>query len=470
MFIGREREIKLLKDITDNPKAKVAIIYGRRRIGKSSLIQKTLENKQALYFEGIENQSKKNQINNFITQFKRQTGINKWHEPINTWSEAFLLLENVLKNNPACIVLDEFQWMANYRVDIVSELKMVWDLYLSKIQGVSLILCGSIASFMKGKVIKSSAFYGRCDQVIHLQEFDLKQTCIFLKDKGSHEIIDAQMYLGGIPKYLELIKEEPSVQIGIDKLSFSPNGYFYDEFDRIFVSHFGKTSDYYKIVTLLSKYPYGLVRKQIIEKTKTATGGQITLILENLQSAGMIASNYPVDKKDGSKLKKYYLIDPYLRFYFAFIKDNKKKISEGFLEGYFSKVKQSNKFNTFKGRAFEYLCIAHAKQIADILGFGAIEYNFGPYYRSSEDFENGVQIDMLYDRADNILTLIEAKYTSGIISTNIIPQIEKKINHIKKKFPKKTVQPVLIVEGEVSDKLKNALYFYKIIKASSLLN
>jgi AAA+ ATPase superfamily predicted ATPase len=173
-FVGRRSEIQTLRTMLDTQTPGIAVIYGRRRIGKSALIRKALEGRPAVYFEGLEGQGKQKQIRNFLLQLDRQISIDV--KKVSTWSEAFLLLLPALRAQPACIVLDEFQWIANYGSEIVAELKMVWDQYFCHIPGVSMILCGSIASYMTTKVIRSKALYGRTDHVLNLREFRLDET------------------------------------------------------------------------------------------------------------------------------------------------------------------------------------------------------------------------------------------------------------------------------------------------------
>lgn len=302
-FIGRENELKALSDLKSKSNA-IAVIYGRRRIGKSFLIQEFLKESKALYFEGLEGQSKKQQLKNFILQLNHQT--NNKFPPVKSWSEAFLFLGKVLKNDSAWIVLDEFQWMANYGSEIVSELKMVWDQYLSRIPKVSLILCGSIASFMTSQVVKSKSMYGRTDKIIHLKEFSLSESRKMLPSYRINELLDAQMIFGGIPKYLELIQGFPSLYTAIDELALRQNGYFVDEFDRIFVSHFERNENYIKIITLLAQHLYGLFRKDIINKSGIDAGGGLSKQLDNLESAGFISIVYPIDKSKNTRILKYY--------------------------------------------------------------------------------------------------------------------------------------------------------------------
>ncbi len=464
-FIGREKELKSLSDLKSKSNT-ITVIYGRRRIGKSFLIRKFLKESKVLYFEGLEGQSKKQQLKNFILQLNHQTNNN--FVPAKSWSEVFLSLEKVLKNNPAWIVFDEFQWMANYRSEIVSELKMVWDQYLSRIPNVSLILCGSIASFMTTQVVKSKSMYGRTDKIIHLKEFSLSESRKMLPSYGIHELLDAQMMLGGIPKYLELIQGFPSLYAAIDELGLRQNGYFVDEFDRIFVSHFGRNEDYKKIITLLAKHPYGLFRKDIIKKSGIDAGGGLSKQLDNLESAGFISIVHPIDKSTNTRILKYYLSDAYLNFYYSFIKPNINQINNGPSQN-FSTLIQQGFFYNWKGRAFENLCQQHSLKIAKILGFSGINYRVGPYFRAQKGKNPGIQIDLIFDRDDYVLTLCEMKTSRSVIGTDVIEEIELKRETLQKIYPRHTIQSVLIYDGKISKNLMNSPYIYRRIDVTELI-
>ncbi|MDA1016914.1 MAG: hypothetical protein O3A00_20955 [Planctomycetota bacterium] len=114
------------------------------------------------------------------------------------------------------MVLDEFQWLANEQSNVVADLKLVWDVYISRLPaGIVLFLSGSIASFMLDKVLHSSAFYGRIDTVLHLEPFSLSDTQTFLHRRGHSEVLEAAMLFGRIPKYLELADNAPLKRNGI---------------------------------------------------------------------------------------------------------------------------------------------------------------------------------------------------------------------------------------------------------------
>ncbi|MBT4089010.1 MAG: hypothetical protein HOE30_11010 [Deltaproteobacteria bacterium] len=469
MFVGRERELQKMDGIIRADRATIGVIYGRRRIGKSELIKKAFEKKRMLIFEGLENRPKRAQIDAFIIQLTYQTGHEVKKSNVKSWREAFMILYDYLKDNPAHLAFDEFQWMANYRHEIVADLKMVWDLYLSKIKGITLILCGSIASFMIKKVLKSKALYGRTDLEIHLKGFLLPETAEMLKNKGSIEVIEAQMMLGGVPKYLNLVMDQPSVHHAVGELAFTETGYLKGEYERIFTSHFGKRPEYERTINYLSKHPYGVFRKQVSEEIDVVPGGGLTEILNNLESAGFISSETPFHKSSNSRLLKYRLSDAYLRFYFAFIKPNLRKIESGIPKNMFGQINQTGLYFTWMGRAFEYLCMDHVSKISEILGFSGIEFTFGPFYESQTRETAGIQVDIVFDRKDNVITLIEAKYSRNPIGLSIIQEVERKVEVLKQKFKRKTIQRVLISQSEPTKELLASGYFYRFITPDELL-
>jgi AAA+ ATPase superfamily predicted ATPase len=467
-FIGRTREIKQLQQVISKSLSTITVVYGRRRVGKSALIRKALENRKAYFFEGLENQSKSHQILNFLSQLSFQTKKESPKILPKNWRDAFKELLGVCAKESIVIVFDEFQWMANYRSDIVSDLKMFWEQYLSRLGSVHLILCGSIASFMIKKVLRSKALFGRTDLEIHLKPFSVSETKKILCEHSGAEVLESHLLVGGIPKYLELLKQKTSIHVAIQELSFTPNGYFTEEYNRIFVSHFGENHDFKKIIESLAHHPYGLNRTQISKIAKIELGGGLTNQLYDLEMAGFIQSYQPFNKNKNSKQILYCLKDAYMRFYFSFIKPELKKIA-GDINDIFYRITQTSAYLSWLGQAFEYLCMDHAKKISSILGFSGIDYTYGPYFEAGNKNKKGIQIDLLFDRADHVLNVCEIKYTGKKPGKEIIAETEKKIELIESKT-KKTIQKILITKTEPSQDLLRSGYFYKIIQAEELLS
>jgi uncharacterized protein len=467
MFVGRNEEVDALRFAIEAREARVALIYGRRRIGKTALIRKAIGKQPALFIEGLENRSTQTQIASFLDQASRQ--LRKNLPQATTWQAALMALSEALEKRPMVIVLDEFQWLANYRSELVSTLKMVWENYLGRKPGRTLILCGSIASFMTTKVLKSSAFYGRVDLTIHLQGFRLAETARMLPKRGFGEILDAQCLTGGVPKYLELLADAPSIALGMEKHAFRADGYFVEEYERIFVSHFGAGGDFQRIIRALADSPYGLGRRELAAKTGIAEGGTFSQHLNDLGAAGFISSQRPFDKGHETRLLRYHLSDPWISFYHAFMRTRLKQIREGGKRDLFTTLRQTGAFRSWMGRAFELVCMRHSDQIARLIGFEAISYDVGPWFRAPRKGSTGVQIDLAYDRDDKVITLCEMKRQTAPLSRAVITEVERKAELLRQEYPRRTIQPVLVVDGPISKEIEASGYFYRVIQADELL-
>jgi hypothetical protein len=358
--------------------------------------------------------------------------------------------------------------MANYRRDLVSDLKMIWEQNLSKIPGAKLILCGSVASFMTTRVVRSSALYGRIDLELHLKGFFLDEARELLRGKGLDEVIEASLYFAGVPKYLDLIRPYASVLLGVEEMAFRENGYFVEEYERIFSSHFGRNTDFRKIIEALAAHPQGLFRKAVAERAGVDEGGTLSEHLADLESAGFISSVTPVDKGEKSRLIKYMLSDAYMRFYHAFIRPNLRKIRSGAQRDLFTRLTQTGRFHAWRGQAFEHLCLAHTRRIAEILGFSGIDFSVGPYFRAPAKGKDGLQIDLLFSRADNVISLCEMKCSVAPVGIGITEEVERKVELLRAEFPSKTIQRVLVIHGRPSRELSQSGYFYRIIKVAEL--
>ena len=354
--------------------------------------------------------------------------------------------------------------------ELISALKMVWENYLSRVPGRTLILCGSIASFMTTKVLRGSAFHGRVDTVVHLQGFRLAETAALLKGRGFSEVLDAQSFTGGVPKYLELLAAAPSVQLGMEREAFTANGYFVDEYQRIFVSHFGKNAEYERLVRALARTPYGLLRKELAAAAKVEEGGMLSQRLYDLEAAGFITSHRPFDKAADSRLIRYLLSDPWMSFYYAFLRPKLKQIQTGGRADLFAALRQSGAFRSWMGRAFELVCIRHTAQLAAALGFAGVDYEAGPWFRAPRRQLPGVQIDLAFARADHVITLCEMKRQTAPVGKAVLPEVERKAAILQAEYPRHTIQRVLVSDGPVSREVERSGYFFRILTAFELMD
>ncbi|MFC1586317.1 hypothetical protein ACFL5V_12285, partial [Fibrobacterota bacterium] len=191
--------------------------------------------------------------------------------------------------------------------------------------------------------------------------------------------------------------------------------------------------------------------------------------LLNLEVAGFISSQTPFHKKQTSKHRRYFIHDAFLRFYFSFIRPNLDDINKRINLQRYDQIWSTPGMRNWMGRSFEHLCLQHAELIAVKLQFSGINYTCGPLYKAPQSDSRGYQIDLVFSRADNVLTLCEMKYTASPVGKKVIEETERKAELLRNQFPRKTVQPVLVTFQGPSEDLKKMAYFSNIILAEDLI-
>jgi len=472
MFIGRKMEIKKLEQAYESNNSQLAVIYGRRRIGKSRLIKHFVHNKKdSFLFEAIENLNAADQIKHFANEISNHTNdnlINKvefssWEDIFNYFTEKIVKRKN--KKKKLIISLDEIQWMAANRSKLISILKYFYDNHWKQ-HNVMVILCGSIASFMIRKVINSKALYGRITVEIALKGLKPDEAIKFFNERKSiEEIMKYLLIFGTVPKYLEQIRQDRSFSWNINNLCFSNHSVMFTEVEKIFYNHFRETQNYLSIVNHLKKKI--LSHKDIGELTKTPSGGGLSRYLNTLEQAEIIRSFVPFGRKSSSTTRKYALSDEFLIFFYKYMKDNRNIIENSNVDDVFDVISKGS-FIIWLGFAFERFCLKHALFFAEQMGFGHTVINYGPYFEKSD---SSFQIDLLYQTADNVIVVCEIKYHNREISQKIISEMERKLSLLK--IPRGfSTQTALISLYGPDEGLKDADFFdhYFTVKDSNFKN
>lgn len=469
-FIGRARELQLLRSFLESPsRSRLTAIYGRRRIGKTRLVEEACAGARLLMFEGLEGASSAEQRKHFRNTLYRHTK-QEAHRVASAsdWTDLLILLFQYAGTEPCVIFLDELQWLAAERTELVSKLKHVWDSFVSDEARIHLILCGSVSSFLVKKVIRSRALYGRIDQIIDLGPLEFPAVRAgFVEGRSVREALELYLIFGGVPKYLELYDQRLSVRLNLAELCFKPGAFFLAELDRLFVSHFGKVSHYRSIVELIAARGFAS-RAEIAGKLKLQSGGRLSEMLENLCLAGFLEAYSPVHQPSSTYLQRYRIADPYLRFHYRFIRPQQKRIERS-REGLpLSQALPDKRYEVFLGLAFEHFCHQHASLIARKLGFSAVSYSHGSWFRKG-DLATGAQVDLLFKRADKVITLCEVKHRERV-GLEVIAEVERKVAALSAFFRNHTVEKVLISALPPAATLVNEGYFARILTADDLVD
>ena len=432
-FIGREAELVQLEEKFYSQKSELAVIYGRRRVGKSSLVEHFYRNKSHFKFEGIEGLQTSHQIE----EFARVMGVHLSDQyigsiPFKNWQSLFqFFTEKVIlqpRKEKLIIFFDEIQWMAAKRQKLISIIKLFWDNQW-KNNNVMLVLCGSVASYVISHVIRSKALYGRISLEMLIKGLKPSEAVMLFKGKRSREeVLQYLLVFGGIPKYLEEIDLNKSFQQNMNRLCFSKNSIMFKEVERIFYSQFKEATQYINLINALKKRM--MTQNELSNATGISSGGSLKNYLEQLQQAELVGCRIPFNRPSTSKLKKYYINDEFINFYTKYMEPNLRVLEEGGQKRLFE-ILTSDSFPIWSGFAFERYCLKNAYDLSMHMGFGNEVILAAPHF---ERGDTGYQIDLLYKRADSVIVICEIKHKQKKITTEIISEMEKKIGFCRKVY------------------------------------
>ncbi len=415
-IIGRQYEQDLIADRCNSDKAELIAVYGRRRVGKTFLIKKMFNDQFAFTFTGMYEASRVIQLEQFRITLQQYSG--QAVPRLKDWFEAFSALRQYLATlstqKKVVVFLDELPWMDTPKSNFITAFGYFWNTWASMFSPLKLIVCGSATTWMLSRLIgDKGGLYGRVTRAIYLAPFTLGETEQFLNErKGMNltrqQVLDIYMVLGGIPYYLEMLRDGVPMDTNVDWLFFKKGAPLQVEFDFLFRSLFKDSLIYRKVVETLSEKMKGMTRKELIGAMKLKSGGVLSEILDNLEKCDFIRKYSAVGKSEREAL--YQLTDMFSLFYLRFVA-NKNSQDEQF----WSNMRNDGGRNAWSGYAFEQVCLHHIRQVKKALGISGVLANV--YSWSSRPFVDvtgaewkGGQIDMLIDRADAAINICEMKY------------------------------------------------------------
>ncbi len=409
-IIGRKQELETLERVYSSNKSEFLILYGRRRVGKSFLINQKFNSQFTFRMTALANASLSQQLLNFHTALKATApDIATSDEPKN-WFEAFQSIIRIASEDKRArkiIFFDELPWFDSHGADFLQALEHFWNSWASLRTDVLLIGCGSAASWMINQLIHNKGgLHNRITERIALQPFSLAETEAFMQSKGGvfdrYQLLELYMVMGGIPYYLENVQVNRSVTQNIDRMFFTPGSILNLEYGDLYRSLFNRPERHIAVVEALAQKSKGLNRRELLAATGFPDGGAATNTLEELEQSGFIKRYYPFGKTKRDAL--YQLVDPYSLFYLTFVQ-NSRATGQGAWLAQFN----SPKWRSWSGHAFEFLCQSHIDSIKKQLGISGIYAEISTW-RSRKN-EGGAQIDLIIDRNDRVINICEMKFS-----------------------------------------------------------
>lgn len=414
-LIGREKECLELKRCVDSDRSEFVIIYGRRRVGKTFLVDQYFSGKYDFSFVGGHKLPRQRQLRNFAKALKKYSNSDK-ESKFKDWFEAFDALEEHLEALPherkKVVFIDEMPWIDTMKSDFVDALENFWNSWAARRDDILFITSGSATSWMVDKLIENQGgLHARITSSIYLRPFNLHETEQYLLSKHGkwdrYQILQCYMVFGGIPFYLSLLDTKSSLVQNIDRLFFQKNGVMQIEFGELYNALFTNADQYIAVVKLLAEHRNRMTRKELSDALKLE-GGKLTCILNNLERCDFIAKNLYY----GHKLKDciYQLTDFYTLFYYKFIAGNIGKDEQWWSHNF-----ESRSVEIWQALSFELLCKLHAEQIKKALGISGMSCELSIWKAPANRNLStpGSQIDLIIDRADRIIHLCEIKFSKG---------------------------------------------------------
>lgn len=453
-FTGRKNELEALRRLYRSDKSELVAVYGRRRVGKTFLVDEAYKGMITFRHAGlspVDEKGKANLLTEQLQHFYQSLllhGMKKSHRP-NSWLEAFFMLEQWLQQidngSRQVIFLDELPWMDTPRSKFLTAFESFWNSWACHRDNVLVVVCGSATSWIKDRLINNhGGLYGRVTWEIKLSPFNLDESEQFFKSKGvrlsRYDIAQCNMILGGIPYYLQYIQNGLSLAQSIDKILFAKNAMLEHEYDRLFSSIFSKPEEMKSIIALLAERRGGYTRNEISEKTGLDNNGYLSNMLSSLIASDFVIKYIPFGTS--GRNSHYKLIDPFCIFYHKFVKGKLQLNNEFWLSNVASPT-----ISSWRGYAFEELCLRHIDRIKAALGISGVSTSESACIVRGNDETDGSQIDLIIERKDGIVNMCEMKFYNSDYS--VTKSYERKIveryNLIAGMVPKRSiVNPVLI--------------------------
>ena len=417
VFVGREKQLKELRERRGTNRNEFIAVYGRRRIGKTLLVETAYQGDFFFRHVGISPEwIKKRKLPPLKTQlkaFEASLALAGWQSKntLKSWLNAFSELGRFLKSGGEgvrkIIFIDEIPWMDTKKSGFLAAFEWFANMTLTSNLNFVLVVAGSSTSWMMDHITDThGGLYDRVTMKVRLLPFNLCETEALLRENGAvwpRQLTTMYyMALGGIPYYLNYVRGDASFANNIDALFFKADAKLDDEFVTLFSSMFDRAALCEKIVRTLFLSQRGLTRAEILTEAKTSDGEDFSNALRGLEKGSFVLKYFPY--KGDLRTPYYKLIDPFCLFYLANVEHRTNLDSRIFEDDL-----PVQEISAWKGQAFENVVFLHLSQIKRALGISGVktmQCSWAPKDRKS----GGTQIDLVIERKDGAINLCEMKF------------------------------------------------------------
>ncbi len=418
-FFNRKEELEYLEKIYKEQRARLLIMYGRRRIGKTELLRYFSHDKKHLFFSSdlSSEQEQLRQFSEKIYQLTRESFL--LSQPFTSWEALLRYMFDHLVAEVPLIIIDEFPYLCAGNHALPSILQKIWD-EQGQDSPVFLVLCGSYMSFMEKEVLgNKSPLFGRRTGQMLLQPMSFQDTEAFFPGYSKEERVPLYAILGGTPAYLQRFSDSKTLEANIKEEVLDKNALLYSEPRFLLMEELREPSFYFSILKAIA---FGRTRlNEIVQETGIADRHTVNKYLSVLKELYMIRREVPVTEERPHKSRKgiYLLRDPFFRFWFRYVFPNFSYLEEGDLE-YVWQEKLKVSLESFVGPVFEQICTETLKRLnrENKLPFKAA--------RIGRWWDRTQEIDIVAYDDNGAYLFCECKWTTKAVGKNILDDLQKK--------------------------------------------
>lgn len=403
MFIGRKTELQQLNTLYKQDKFQCVIIYGRRRVGKTTLINEFIKDKDAVYFTGIESTSKDN-LENFSRSIAALNNANTDNAPVyKDFRSALTEIDAIAKSKKIVLVIDEYPYLARSYRPVSSLLQELIDTKFKNNANLFIILCGSSMSFMEKQVLGyQSPLYGRRTAQFHIRPFTFYEAAAYYKNFSNEDLAVIYGITGGIPLYMSFITDTLSLKDNIINTFLTPSGYMYEEPFNLLNQELREPAMYNAIIRAVAT---GSSRISEIASKVGIENAAATSYVDKLIELGIIEKELPAGTAGKSRKSIYGIKDGMFRFWYKFIPENNILVQRNMPEAAWTNIQPH--INEYMGKVFENICADYL--LENYTNLPVQFQNFGRWWGNNPKMKREEEIDIVAANNDKAI-LCECKW------------------------------------------------------------
>lgn len=419
MFIGRERELKALEKLYTSNKFEFAVIYGRRRVGKTALINRFIGDKSAIYFMGVESNAKQN-LENFSKSITEYSSGIETKTAFLSFQAALEYVFKLAENKRLILAIDEYPYVARSSKSFASTLQLLIDKYKDTSK-LMLILCGSSMSYMEDHVLAYKApLYGRRTAQMKLLPFDFEETCHYFKNFSDEDKALIYGIVGGTPQYLLQMDDRLSVEDNIKNTFLNPISFLYEEPANLLKQEVREPAIYTAIITAIAA---GASRMSEISSKVGEDTNVCSTYIKNLINLGIVQKETPYGEK-ASRKSVYSIEDNMFRFWHRFVLENNSVIARGATDLVYKRIEPQ--LSDYMGKVFEDICKQYLwKRL--IAGECPVEFtSLGRWWGNDPIEKSQAEIDIIGEQDKANALFCECKWTNEKVDIGVLETLVKR--------------------------------------------